>query len=115
MNAINRSLAHTVTGLLATGLVIFAFTSAPLGAQAGDAPDQGVRRLALEQYLQIEGVSDPRMSPDGQQIVYVRQWIDPVTGARIAHSRRATHLAGPHPETASPSWRAVRLEVIPGR
>jgi dipeptidyl aminopeptidase/acylaminoacyl peptidase len=82
MNAINRSLAHTVTGLLATGLVIFAFTSAPLGAQAGDAPDQGVRRLALEQYLQIEGVSDPRMSPDGQQIVYVRQWIDPVTDSR---------------------------------
>ena len=71
-------------GGLAAGLVALAlaFSGDPLHAQGVDAPDTGVRRLALEQYLQIEGVSDPRMSPDGRQVVYVRQWVDPVTDSR---------------------------------
>ena len=82
MNTIRPSLTHTVTGVCSTVLVVFAFAGEPLSAQSVDRPETGTNRLALEQYLQIEGVADPRMSPDGQQIVYVRQWVDPVTDSR---------------------------------
>jgi dipeptidyl aminopeptidase/acylaminoacyl peptidase len=33
-------------------------------------------RLTLDLYLEWESVNDPRISPDGQQIVYTRRWID---------------------------------------
>ncbi|MCZ6917914.1 MAG: S9 family peptidase [Gemmatimonadetes bacterium] len=82
MNAGNHHLGRTAAAVLAAGLVVLAVTGDPLHAQGVDVPDTGTRRLALEQYLQIEGVSSPRMSPDGRQIVYVRQWIDPVTDTR---------------------------------
>jgi dipeptidyl aminopeptidase/acylaminoacyl peptidase len=32
--------------------------------------------LALDLYLEWERVSDPQISPDGQQIIYTRRWID---------------------------------------
>lgn len=36
------------------------------------------RKLSLEQLLQWENVSDPKLSPDGSQIVFTRQWTDAV-------------------------------------
>ena len=64
------------TAVLAAALLI------PAGSLQAQAPPAGTQRLALEQFLEIEGVSDPRMSPDGSQIVYARQWIDPMTDSR---------------------------------
>jgi len=34
------------------------------------------RYLELEDYLDFERVSDPRISPDGKSIVYTRRWVD---------------------------------------
>jgi dipeptidyl aminopeptidase/acylaminoacyl peptidase len=33
-------------------------------------------RLTLDLYLDLEEVQDPKISPDGKQIVYTRRWID---------------------------------------
>ena len=38
------------------------------------APDPS--RLIVEQWFDLESVSDPRLSPDGTAIVYTRQWHD---------------------------------------
>ena len=43
---------------------------------AGGGTLSGQRVLQLEDYLDIEGVSDPQISPDGTTIVYTRSWID---------------------------------------
>ena len=39
-------------------------------------------RLSLDLYLELEGVSDPQLSPDGAQIVYTRQWVDKLNDRR---------------------------------
>ena len=41
-----------------------------------------VRKLGLEQYMDMETVSDPQISPDGSRIVYTRGWIDEVNDRR---------------------------------
>jgi dipeptidyl aminopeptidase/acylaminoacyl peptidase len=46
------------------------------------AQDDGQRRLALEQYMDMESVSDPQISPDASRIVYTRGWIDKVNDSR---------------------------------
>jgi len=46
------------------------------------AQDDGQRRLALEQYMDMESVSDPQISPDASRIVYTRAWIDKVNDSR---------------------------------
>ena len=38
--------------------------------------------LSLDLYLELEGVSGPRLSPDGSQIIYTRQWVDKVNDRR---------------------------------
>ncbi|MDH5589358.1 MAG: S9 family peptidase [Gemmatimonadota bacterium] len=43
---------------------------------AGGGTLSGQRVLQLEDYLDIEGVSDPQISPNGTTIVYTRSWID---------------------------------------
>ena len=50
----------------------------PLSAGAQAADD----RLTLDLYLEYESVSDPRLSPDGQQVIYTRQSIDKVNDRR---------------------------------
>ena len=55
---------------------VLAAVSAVVSAQ--DADD----RLTLDLYLELETVSDPRLSPDGQQVIYTRQWIDKVNDTR---------------------------------
>ncbi|MCI0696772.1 S9 family peptidase [candidate division KSB1 bacterium] len=39
-------------------------------------------KLALNLYLEMEGVSDPQISPDGAQIIYTRQWVDKMNDSR---------------------------------
>ena len=59
------------------GLVVV-FTVFSASAEAQDADN----RLTLDLYLEYESVSDPRLSPDGQQVIYSRQWIDKVNDRR---------------------------------
>ena len=40
------------------------------------APAVAQQRLSLHQYMDIESVSNPRISPDGARIVYTKGWID---------------------------------------
>ena len=40
------------------------------------------RKLQLEQFFDFETVSNPRISPDGTQIVYTRGWVDKVNDRR---------------------------------
>ena len=47
-----------------------------LAAIVFTAPAAAQQRLSLEQYMDIESVSNPRISPDGARIVYTRGWID---------------------------------------
>ena len=43
-----------------------------------DAQSARRDRLALEDYLEWEGVQAPQLSPDGQHVVYVRTWVDKI-------------------------------------
>ena len=58
-------------------LAVTSLTIAPPGA--AQAP---TRTLGLAQYLDMESVSDPQISPNGTQIVYSRGWIDKVNDRR---------------------------------
>ena len=57
------------------GLVAFLVVSVlavPLGAQ--ETPSDTL--LTVEHYLDWEQVSDPQISPDGEQIIYTRRWVN---------------------------------------
>ena len=43
---------------------------------------QQLDRLTLDLYLEWESVSDPRISPDGEQVIYTRRWIDKMSDRR---------------------------------
>ena len=66
--------------LFATCLSAIATTVAPLRAQdADDKPKPGdPTRLNLDVLLDWENVAEPRVSPDGRQVVFTRQWTDKV-------------------------------------
>ena len=51
----------------------------PLGLAAQDGE---VRRLSLDHYMDMESVSNPRISPNGSTIVYTRSWVDKVNDSR---------------------------------
>ncbi len=63
--------AAAVAALLVAGTMVF--------GQSREPGDRGERHLTLQDYLDFEQVSDPRISPDGQSIVYTRRWIDTVS------------------------------------
>jgi dipeptidyl aminopeptidase/acylaminoacyl peptidase len=65
--------AHLVALVLAAGPALLA---------AQSAADRPTDRLTLDLYLEMESVSDPRLSPDGSQIIYTRQWVDKVNDRR---------------------------------
>ena len=44
--------------------------------------DTGTRRLSLENYMDMESVSNPQISPDGNQIIYARSWVDKLHDSR---------------------------------
>lgn len=56
--------------------------AALLAAGAAHAQGPETRRLALEDYLDMESVSSPKLSPDGGQIVFERGWVDRVNDSR---------------------------------
>ncbi|MDE2805767.1 MAG: S9 family peptidase [Gemmatimonadota bacterium] len=60
----------TPSGLLLLALVPLAM---PAGISAQNEPDG---TLKLETYLDWEWVADPRISPDGSQIIYTQSWVD---------------------------------------
>lgn len=59
-------------------LVVAFLLLAPLPAQADAPPPAAPRTLSIDDYWQWESVADPRLSPDGAQIVYTRTWFDPI-------------------------------------
>ena len=67
--------------LAATGAMVW---SVDIGAQSRPAgvPTGQVKKLQLEQFFDMETVSNPRISPDGRQIVYTRGWVDRVNDRR---------------------------------
>jgi dipeptidyl aminopeptidase/acylaminoacyl peptidase len=52
-----------------------------LSAGAAAQPREA-RKLQLDQFFDIESVSNPRISPDGAHIVYTRGWVDRVNDRR---------------------------------
>jgi dipeptidyl aminopeptidase/acylaminoacyl peptidase len=52
------------------------FTGVVLHAGAQQAPPS--RLLKVENYLDYESVVDPRISPDGSEIVYTRRWVNQI-------------------------------------
>ena len=70
-----RSLFHLST---LSGLVwAVAGAPSPAAAQGTD-----IQRLTLDHYLDMESVSNPRISPDASRIVYTRGWSDRVNDQR---------------------------------
>src|SRR5678816_3424483 len=65
-------IARWAVGMLA---VTGAFAVHRLGAQA-TARNAVTDRVTLDQYLDMEDVQTPRLSPDGKQVLYTRRWID---------------------------------------
>jgi dipeptidyl aminopeptidase/acylaminoacyl peptidase len=65
---------RTVLCLGIAGLVAW---SVGASAQA-----RAVKKLQLEQFFDMETVSNPRISPDGKQIIYTRGWVDKVNDRR---------------------------------
>ncbi len=51
-------------------LLAFFFALVAAGAQAQS------KKLSLDMYLDWETVEDPRISPDGTQIIFTRRWVD---------------------------------------
>lgn len=49
-----------------------------------NAQNTSLKKLSLESYLDLEVVSDARISPNGGEILYTRQWIDKINDKRIS-------------------------------
>ena len=63
------------TVLAPAALALAALASAP-------DPAAAQQHLSLDQYMDMESVSNPQISPDGARIVYTRGWIDEINDAR---------------------------------
>ena len=69
------------SGLASLALVLTLPAAAMLGAQqAATAPPQASQpqtsKISLDQYFDLEDVQDPRLSPDGKQVIYTRRYVD---------------------------------------
>jgi dipeptidyl aminopeptidase/acylaminoacyl peptidase len=64
------------TSIVCSLLLVIALT--PLCVTAQEEED----KLTLDLYLEMEGVRDPQISPDGKQIVYTRRWVDKLNDSR---------------------------------
>ncbi|HSR43132.1 MAG TPA: DPP IV N-terminal domain-containing protein, partial [Longimicrobiales bacterium] len=75
-----RRASNLVTrSLLGASALVAALT--PTTASEARA-QEAVRPLRLADYMDMESVGDPRISPDGTRIVFTRGWIDPVNDRR---------------------------------
>ena len=93
---------RTTIGFAVVGLLL----SAGAAAQPRDT-----RKLQLEQFFDFETVSNPRISPDGTQIVYTRGWVDKVNDRRSsalwimnADGGAQTQLTTSPVKEGSPVW-----------
>ncbi|HSR69481.1 MAG TPA: S9 family peptidase [Acidobacteriota bacterium] len=68
MTRLSLRLLAAALGLAVLGL--------PASAQDSADPTPQLKRLQLETFLDFERVSNPRISPDGKQILYTRRWIN---------------------------------------
>ncbi|MEQ8330437.1 MAG: S9 family peptidase [Longimicrobiales bacterium] len=96
---------HAACRAVAAVTLAFAFPTSPLLAQSGPEGSS----LRLEQYLDLESVSNPQIAPDGSRIVYTRQWVDKVNDSREsslwimnADGTRSRHLVDGGGATWSP-------------
>lgn len=68
--ALTRTLRAAAVAVLVLSAIVA--PAARLDAQGG-AP-----HLSLDMYLEWEDVQDPQLSPNGEQVVYTRVWVDPM-------------------------------------
>ncbi|MGH7672374.1 MAG: hypothetical protein ACREMC_05705 [Gemmatimonadales bacterium] len=59
---------------LPPSLLVLAVFLAPAAVRAQETASDTL--LTVNHYLDWEQVSDPRISPDGRQIVYTRRWVN---------------------------------------
>ncbi len=105
-----RTTARTTLEVLAAAGLLLCAGAAPASAQQAEGvppDDPAANRLTLDKLFDMEGVGDPRISPDGERIVYARQWMDPMSDSRKsaiwimnADGSRNRHLV----EGGSPRW-----------
>jgi dipeptidyl aminopeptidase/acylaminoacyl peptidase len=101
----SRSTAAVLLTILALVTFLAGVPSAARAQETRAAPKS--ERLTLDKYMHMEGVRDPKLSPSGREIAYVRSWIDPMTDAHKsavwmmnADGSRNRYLA----EGSSPRW-----------
>jgi dipeptidyl aminopeptidase/acylaminoacyl peptidase len=86
-----------------TYLAAFAAVLAFAPAVAAQRPD----RLTIADYLDLEQVQSPQLSPDGRQIVYGRRWVDKLND-RWESSLHIMNVDGTRPRAlidgSSPQW-----------
>lgn len=70
-----RSLYRVSAFLAIAGLAL-------LAAPAAGAQETAPEKLTLDKYLQMQGVGNPQISPDGRHVVYTKSWIDAVNDSR---------------------------------
>ena len=67
------------TAIVALAVASIPGTAQSLGTGSERESRESADRLTVDRYLDWESVADPRISPDGSDIVYVRRWVDPMT------------------------------------
>ena len=58
----------------ATALILTLTATPVVGSKAQEPASDSL--LTVNHYLDMEGVSDPQLSPDGTQILYTRRWVN---------------------------------------
>lgn len=98
-----------------------ALAAAAAAALALATPAIAQQRLSLDDYMDMETVSNPQISPDGARIVYLRGWIDKINDGREssiwlmnADGSRRSHLADGAAAAWSPDGTRI-LYTAPGR
>ena len=67
-----------VLGFLVAAVPVALLSGAPAAQEQRAHPD----RLSLDTFLEMETVADPQLSPDGNQIIYTRGWVDKMNDRR---------------------------------
>lgn len=73
------SLRFTRSLMASAALALTCATALPAAAQASESQEQAERPadvLKLEDYLQMESVSNPQLSPDGRRVLFTRSRVD---------------------------------------